>query len=171
MMASRGREGMAASSHSYLLLTLALALSTSAPAAVDFNREIRPILSDNCFKCHGPDEKHRMANLRLDVRDGGAFAAERKNGALISPGDSAKSILYQRVSHSDKNRRMPPPNAGVELNDKQVKLIKEWIDEGANWKTHWAFAAPKHPDPPAIRNTGWAKNPIDRFILARLESE
>jgi hypothetical protein len=154
----------------YALLVAALALPTASSAAVDFNREIRPILSDNCFKCHGPDDKHRMANLRLDLRDGGAFS-EHRNGPLIAPGDSAKSILYQRVSNTDKNRRMPPPNAGVELSTKQVQLIKEWIDEGAKWETHWAFSAPKHPDPPAVKNTAWPKNAIDHFILARLEAE
>src|SRR5579871_5899805 len=104
---------MTPSSYSWMLAAGVLALPAVSPAAVDFNREIRPILSDNCFKCHGPDDKHRMANLRLDLRDGGAFA-ERKNGALITPGDSATSILYQRVSNPDKNRRMPPPTAGVE---------------------------------------------------------
>src|SRR5581483_3492997 len=152
---------MIAKSHCCAVFVLALVSSTSISAAVDFNREIRPILSDNCFKCHGPDEQHRVAKLRLDLRDGGAFAAGRKNGALITPGDSSKSILYQRVSHSDRNRRMPPPNAGVELTDKQVRLIKEWIDEGAKWETHWAFSAPQRPSLPAVKNAGWVKNPID----------
>src|SRR5580700_4966739 len=110
----------------YLLL---IALTLPLTAAVDFNREIRPILSDNCFKCHGPDDKHRMANLRLDIHDGGAFAP-RPKGAVVVPGDSAKSILYQRISNPDKNHRMPPPNAELSLTDKQVQLIKQWIDEG-----------------------------------------
>ena len=123
------------------LLLLITALTLPAIAAVDFNREIRPILSDNCFKCHGPDDKHRMANLRLDIRDGGAFA-QRAKGPLILAGDAAKSTLYQRVSHADKNRRMPPPNAELTLTAKQTQLIKEWIDEGAKWETHWAFSAP-----------------------------
>src|ERR1043166_4326701 len=154
--------------HRYFFLSAALALPLSA--AVDFNREIRPILSDNCFKCHGPDDKHRMANLRLDLRDGGAFA-QRPKGPLVVPGDSAKSILYQRVSNPDKNRRMPPPSAELNLNEKQIHLIKQWIDEGAKWETHWAFAAPKRPDVPAVHNTAWPRNPIDNFILARLEAE
>jgi len=149
---------------------LALALAVPASAAVDFNREIRPILSDNCFKCHGPDDQHRMANLRLDLREGGAYAA-RPKGALLVPGDSAKSILYQRVSHADKNRRMPPPNAELKLNDKQIQLIKEWVDEGAKWETHWAFVAPKRPEVPAVKTAGWVKNPIDNFVLAKLETE
>src|SRR5690349_22553583 len=94
--------------HRYFCLSAALALPLSA--AVDFDREIRPILSDNCFKCHGPDDKHRMANLRLDIRDGGAFSTRAK-GQVVTPGDSAKSILYQRISNPDKNRRMPPANS------------------------------------------------------------
>ena len=151
----------------YLLLAL---MAAPGMAAVDFNREIRPILSDNCFKCHGPDEKHRMAKLRLDVRDGGAYAARAK-GALVVPGDSAKSILFQRISQPDKNRRMPPPNAELSLNEKQVQLIKEWIDEGAKWETHWAFSAPTRPELPAVKNAAWVRNPIDNFILARLEAE
>ncbi len=145
-------------------------LAFSAFAAVDFNREIRPILSDNCFKCHGPDDAHRMANLRLDLRDGGAFA-QRSHGPGIVPGDSAKSILYQRVSNPDKNRRMPPPNAELNLTPAQVQLIKQWIDEGAKWETHWAFTAPVRPAVPQVRDAAWPKNPIDNFILAKLESE
>ncbi|HEY3837056.1 MAG TPA: DUF1553 domain-containing protein [Bryobacteraceae bacterium] len=149
---------------------LALTVVFPAAAAVDFDREIRPILSDNCFKCHGPDDSHRMANLRLDRRDGGVFAA-RPKGAVVSPGDSAKSILYQRISNPDKARRMPPPNAELHLTDAQIRSIKTWIDEGAKWETHWAFAAPKRPEVPAVKTAGWAKNPIDNFILAKLESE
>ena len=126
----------------FLFVVAGLALP--AFAAVDFNREIRPILSDNCFKCHGPDDKHRMANLRLDIHDGGAFA-QRAKGPLIVSGDSSKSTLYQRVSNPDKNRRMPPPNAELTLTPKQTQLIKEWIDEGAKWETHWAFTAPVRP--------------------------
>src|SRR5215471_2701006 len=100
MIASREPEGMTPTSYSRAIFVMAIALRLPLSAAVDFNREIRPILSDNCFKCHGPDDKHRMANLRLDLRDGGAFAAERKNGPLITPGDAAKSILFQRISHA-----------------------------------------------------------------------
>src|SRR5579871_3880469 len=148
---------------------LALALAVPLPAAVDFNREIRPILSDNCFKCHGPDDQHRMANLRLDLHDGGAYAA-RPKGALLVPGDSAKSILYQRISNVDKNRRMPPPNAELSLSDKQIHLIKEWIDEGAKWETHWAFVAPTRPDVPTVHTPPSPRHPIDNFIPPKLQS-
>jgi hypothetical protein len=136
---------------------------------VDFNREVRPILSDNCFQCHGPDETHRMANLRLDIKDG-AFAQSRR-GAIIVPGDSAKSLLYQRISHADKARRMPPASAERVLTDKQIDTVRRWIDAGAKWETHWAFTAPVRPPPPSVKDSGWARNVIDRFVLARLEAE
>ena len=145
------------------------ALAAAADSGPDFNREVRPILSDNCFSCHGPDEKRRMAGLRLDVREG-AFA-ESKRGKLIIPGDAVKSLLYQRVSHADANRRMPPKSTEKTLNAKQVETLKRWIDAGAKWETHWAFTAPQRLDPPPVSTPGWAKNPIDRFILARLEKE
>ena len=134
---------------------------------VDFNREIRPILSDNCFQCHGPDEKHRMAGLRLDTRDG-AFTTSRR-GAIIVPGDASKSLLYQRISHADTARRMPPASAERTLTARQVETVKQWIDGGAKWETHWAFTTIQRPDPP--KNAVASRNPIDRFVLARLESE
>ena len=140
-------------------------LLAAADTGPDFNREVRPILSDNCFQCHGPDEKRRMASLRLDVREG-AFS-ESKRGKMIVPGDASKSLLYQRVSHAEAARRMPPAKTDKTLNAKQVDTLKRWIDAGAKWETHWAFTAPKRIDPPA----GNAPNPIDRFILARLEKE
>jgi hypothetical protein len=127
-------------------------------SAVDFDREIRPILADNCFACHGPDDKQRMANLRLDTKDG-LFAVV------------ASGKLYQRISAPEKAKRMPPPFADRTLNEKQVELIKRWIDEGAKWEMHWAYVPPKRPEPPAVNNKAWIRNPIDNFILAKLESE
>ena len=143
------------------LVLLAIGLLPSLAAAVDFNREIRPILSDNCFACHGPDEKQRMAALRLDTREG-AFAK------VIVPGNAAQSALYQRLSHADPAKRMP---LGRTLTDKQIAAVRTWIDEGAKWDTHWAFIPPKRPEPPKVSNTAWPRNPIDRFVLARLERE
>src|SRR5947208_804994 len=112
--------------------------------AVEFDRDIRPILSDNCFACHGPDEKRRMANLRLDMREG-AFA-QTARGAIIATGDSGKSLLFQRINHADPARKMPPPKADRKLTPQQVDLIRQWIDAGAKWETHWAFVAPKRAD-------------------------
>lgn len=139
-------------------------LATAAFAEIDFNREVRPILSDNCFQCHGPDEKRRMANLRLDTREG-AFA-ETKRGPLIVPGDPAKSLIWQRMAHAEPARRMPPSSANRTVTDKQIETIKRWIEEGAKWQTHWAFVPPARVEPAAS-----STNPVDAFIEARLARE
>jgi hypothetical protein len=141
-------------------------LSSGAHAAVDFDRQIRPLISENCFTCHGPDAKNRMANLRLDVADGGAFA----NNVII-PGNAQDSRLFQRVSETSAAKRMPPLYSGHTLTAAQIGLIKEWIDGGAKWQTQWAFVAPKRAEPPPVKDAAWVRNPIDNFILARLERE
>ncbi|NOT64006.1 MAG: DUF1549 domain-containing protein, partial [Acidobacteria bacterium] len=132
----------------------------------DFNRDIRPILSNNCFACHGPDEQQRKAKLRLDTKDG-AFA---KAGVIVA-GDAANSRLYKRITHKDANAVMPPPDSGHKLTEAQINSIKRWIDEGAQWNEHWAFVAPKRPEPPSVSNAAWVKNPIDSFVLSRLDKE
>ncbi len=146
-----------------LVRSLFAAPGEAASKPVDFDREIRPILADNCFACHGPDDKQRMANLRLDTKDG-LFA-------VVAAGKSPESKLYQRISAPEKGKRMPPPFAERFPNPQQVELIRRWIDEGAKWETHWAYVPPKRPDPPAVGNQAWIRNPIDNFILAKLESE
>ncbi|HKQ92322.1 MAG TPA: DUF1553 domain-containing protein [Blastocatellia bacterium] len=133
---------------------------------IDFDREVRPILSDNCFACHGPDENQRKAKLRFDTKDG-AFA---KPG-VITPGDASKSKLYQRVSSKDQDMVMPPPASEHKLTEKQIETIRRWIDEGARWDEHWAFIPPKRPEIPKVANAAWVRNPIDSFVLARLEKE
>ncbi len=138
------------------------------PRLVDFQREIRPILSDNCFLCHGPDKGTRMMDLRLDTKEG-AFAA-RKSGKLIVPGNPAASLVYQRIVTDDKSRAMPPVHSKKSLTAAQKDVVKRWIEQGAPWKEHWAFAAPARPAAPAVANARWARNPIDRFVLARLEA-
>ncbi|MBL8191577.1 MAG: DUF1549 domain-containing protein, partial [Acidobacteria bacterium] len=141
----------------------------SKAGSVDFNREIRPILSDNCFACHGPDDATRKAKLRLDTKDG-AFA---KPGVIVA-GNAAESRLVKRIITKDPNAVMPPAASGHKLTDKQIELVKRWIDEGAHWNEHWAFIAPKRPEVPAVTNKAWVKNPpnpIDAFVLARLEKE
>ncbi|MBC8166829.1 MAG: DUF1553 domain-containing protein [Bryobacteraceae bacterium] len=139
----------------------------TAPA-IDFQREIRPILSDACFQCHGPDKATRMAGLRLDTKEG-AFT-ERKNGTAIVPGKPAASLIMQRLTHAEKGKRMPPEYSHKSVNPKQIETLQRWITAGANWQEHWAFAAPVRPKLPAIINKAWARNPIDQFILARLQS-
>ncbi|MGH9659508.1 MAG: DUF1549 domain-containing protein, partial [Bryobacteraceae bacterium] len=151
--------------------SLVLFVATAAVAAppVDFNREIRPILSDKCFACHGPDEKQRQANLRLDTRDG-AFA-DRGGYRVIEPGNAAASRLFQRVSHEKPALRMPPSSSGLALTGAQIDLLNRWIEEGAGWQTHWAYAPPRQVQPPETKLAVWARNPIDRFVAARLERE
>ena len=146
-----------------LVWLLSAAPGEAPPKPVDFDREVRPVLADNCFACHGPDDKKRMANLRLDTKDG--------LNVVVSPGKSAGSKLYQRISAAEKNRRMPPPFAERFPDQKQIELIRRWIDEGAKWEMHWAYVPPKRPEPPAVGDKTWVRNPIDNFILAKLESE
>jgi mono/diheme cytochrome c family protein len=150
------------------------ARSSAQPAAhIDFQREIRPILSDNCFLCHGPDADSRMAGLRLDRPE--AALGARPHGAPVVPGNSAASLLYQRISNPDPTLRMPPAASRRSLTPAQIALVKRWIDQGAPWKEQWSFQPPVKPTPPALKgaavNPVWLRNPIDRFILARLEEK
>ncbi len=150
-----------------VLLALSAASAFAAPnPGVNFDRQIRPILSDNCFTCHGPDEKHRMASLHFDTKDG-AFS---KTG-VITPGNSAASRMYQRISNTNEAMRMPPAYSGHKLTDTQIDLIKRWIDEGAKWETHWAFVPPKRPDLPEVHDKTWVRTPVDNFVLAKFESQ
>ncbi len=135
---------------------------------IDFNRDIRPILSDTCFKCHGPDGQQRMANLRLD--DTERLFVNRGGYRIIVPGDPAKSKLYQKVSSSDDSIKMPPSYSGRALTPQQIELIKEWIDQGAKTEMWWSFVAPKRPAVPEVKDKNWVRNPIDNFVLARLEA-
>jgi mono/diheme cytochrome c family protein len=134
---------------------------------VDFQRDIRPILSDNCFQCHGPDEAARKANLRLDLREGVVTA--RRNGTPIVPGKPDGSLLYKRITEENPARRMPPLSTHKTLSDGQKATIRRWIEQGADWKQHWAFVAPVRPRLPDVKNQKWVRTPIDRFILARIE--
>ena len=151
-------------SASLLMSLLFVGLDSTAgwTQTLDFNRDIRPILSDNCFYCHGPDEQHREADLRLDQENAA------KAGA-IQPGDAAKSELFLRLTSSDPDQKMPPPDSGKELTPDQIEKIRIWIENDAPWDAHWSFQPPTRPDLPKVSDPGWAKNAIDRFILARLE--
>ena len=136
------------------------------PAPISFNRDIRPILANNCFACHGPDEKQRETKFHFDTKDG-AFAED----GIIVPGDAPGSMLVQKITHPDPKERMPPPDSGHALTDRQISLLRRWIEEGAKWDTHWAFTAPARPELPAVQAATWVRTPIDRFVLARLERE
>jgi hypothetical protein len=141
----------------------------TAVKKVDFNRDIRPVLSDTCFKCHGPDGNQRMANLRLDDTEG--LFVDRGGYRIIVPGNSAQSKLYQKISSTDESFRMPPVYSGRSLTPKQIELIKEWIDQGAKWEMLWSFVPPKRPPVPEVKDKAWPRNALDNFVLARLESE
>jgi len=136
---------------------------------VQFNRDIRPILSDNCFQCHGPDAAQRKANLRLDVEE--SAKADLQGVRPIVPGKLADSDLYRRITSPDDDEHMPPTNSGKKLSAAQIERIGRWIEQGAKWEPHWAFIAPQRPAAPAVNNSQWVRNPIDAFVLARLETE
>lgn len=142
---------------------------SAAEQPINFSRDIRPLLSDNCFACHGPDEGQRKAKLRLDVKEG-AFEV-RDGHAIIKPGDSANSELIKRIVTTDPDDLMPPAKTGKKLTTAQIDLLKRWIDQGAKWEMHWAFQKPVSPRLPEIKNTAWPRNEIDYFIEQRLEKE
>ena len=125
---------------------------------VDFQRQVRPILSDNCFLCHGPDKGTRLADLRLDTNDG-AFS-KRDNGMTIVPGDPEASLFYQRISHKNEVLRMPPVSSKRELTVEQIDVLRRWIDEGASWDQHWSFETLAKPEPPRLDRANWARSPL-----------
>jgi hypothetical protein len=136
---------------------------------VRFTRDVRPILARHCFPCHGPDENKRKAKLRLDLKEG-AFA-EHDGVRPFVPGDLEESEAIRRVSSTDSTEQMPPGGKEKRLAPEQSEVLKRWVEQGAKWETHWAFEKPVRPVLPAVKRTGWPKNPIDHFVLARLERE
>ena len=146
------------------ILTFVLCVSPlAAQRPVEFNRDVRPILSDKCFSCHGPDAVAKKIPLRLD--------SEQAAKAVIVAGDPAASRLMQRVAHPKPPLRMPPPASGLKLTDSEIDTLRQWIAQGAKWEGHWSFLPPRRQTPPAVKNTAWARNDIDRFILEHLERE
>jgi hypothetical protein len=143
--------------------TAALADPGPPPAALDFNRDIRPILSENCFYCHGQDPAKREADLRLDDRE--AAVAAR----AIVPGDAGASGLLERIHSTDEDVVMPPPSSNRRLSPEQKQQLERWIAAGAGYEPHWAFVAPRRPTPPPVRRADWCRNDIDRFVLAKIE--
>ncbi len=140
---------------------------------VDFNRDIRPILSAKCIACHGPDEAARQAELRFDTAEGeeGPFRI-RDGTAAIEPGDLQGSAIWYRLTTQDADEAMPPPGSSQQpLNDQQRELIRQWILQGAEYADHWAFVAPQPQSTPDTRDRAWCSNRIDRFVMARLEQE
>lgn len=145
-------------------------LAVSSSDRVDFNRDIRQILSNNCYQCHGPGENQRKAGLRLDTEEGALAALKSGNHAVV-PGDRNASALVYRITTADEADRMPPIETDKTLTPHEIDLIGRWIDQGAEWERHWAFISPKDPELPQIQMADWPRNPIDRFIMARLEKE
>ncbi len=150
------------------LATALVALCGSLSAAVqtrdvDYGRDIRPILSENCFYCHGQDASHRKGKLRLDTLDG-----QRAKDAVI-PGKPNDSEIIKRILTKDPDEQMPPPDSNRHLTDAQRELLRKWITQGAPFDGHWAFTAPVRPEEPKNRNATWARNPIDRFVAAKLD--
>lgn len=142
---------------------------SNPPLRIDFNRDIRPILSTRCFTCHGPDPAQRKAGLRLDEREG--LFSPLKSGALpVVPGDRLKSTLYQRIRTHDEADRMPPISSKKTLTEKEIETLGQWIDQGAEFEEHWAFLPLARPEVPSAES-GWARNDVDRFILSTLSQE
>jgi hypothetical protein len=151
------------------LIAFCCLTSSVRAGEIDFNRDIRPILSDKCVFCHGPDEEQRQADLRLDTKEG-AFA-DLGDRAAIVPGDLEKSELIVRITSDDEFVQMPPPDSKRSLSSKEIELLKQWVREGAEWKQHWSLIKPERPDVPAVMKKDWPRTPIDHFILKRLEQE
>jgi hypothetical protein len=154
----------------FLVLCADSASRAAVPERPRFNRDIRPILSNNCFYCHGPDEKKREAKLRLDLRENAL--AEHDSGRAIMPGKPDESELLTRILSHDKEEVMPPPKAKkTPLTMEQVATLRRWIEQGAEYEGPWAFLPLSTLPPPSVRDRAWVRNPVDQFILARLESE
>lgn len=155
-----------------LLLCLATAdrsLAEPDDERVDFAQDVVPVLSDRCFLCHGPDSQSREADLRLDQFDFATALLDSGNRAIV-PGDSEASELVRRITSADPSERMPPPDSGKELSEAEAKLLARWIAQGAPFERHWAFEPIRRPPVPPVTDSAWVRNPIDNFVLAKLES-
>lgn len=149
-----------------LAISAALLSPLALAAPISYDQQIRPLLSDKCFQCHGPDEAARKAKLRLDAASGGPEAP-----AVIAPGKPEESELFKRITATDPEEHMPPAETGKTLSADEIALIRTWIEEGAHRSSHWAFTKPERATIPAASKPAWVRNPIDNFILARLDQE
>ena len=151
------------------LFFLLLLLSALSAEDIRFNRDIRPILSENCFYCHGQDPKHREAGLRLDVRD---EAIKAHDGVIaVVPGKPEQSEMLKRLLSHDADEQMPPPESNRKVTPAQIELVRRWIAQGAAYEKHWAFVPPEKSPAPKLSDTAWSREPFDRFVLAKLEAE
>jgi hypothetical protein len=155
--------------HTILILLTLVAGQSVASDRLDFNRDVRPILSDKCFSCHGFDEKARQADLRLDVRE--SAVAENESVAAIVPGKPNESELIRRIESGDDSERMPPPDSKKSLSEKEQQLLRRWIAEGATYQVHWSLLPPSVSRLPEVQQRSWPRNAVDHFVLATLERE
>ena len=140
------------------------------PEIVDFNFHIKPILSDRCFSCHGPDHNKREAGIRLDEKESAFSMIDSLKGSyVIKPGDIGRSMVFQRITSKDDEFRMPPPESNLSLSDYEKELIKTWIKQGAEWKPHWAFLPSEKSELARVKQSDWPQNAIDYFVLDQLE--
>jgi len=141
-------------------------------SSIDYSFDVRPILSDRCYKCHGPDESKRKSNLRLDTEAGAlALVGEKLDHQIIMKGMGDSSELVKRIYSSDPDMMMPPPDSKLSLTDAEKHILKQWIDQGAQWKPHWAFVKPVKAPLPRVKKSSWPKNEIDFFTLAKMEEK
>ena len=152
-----------------VLFGLTTVLQPADAKKLQFDRDIRPILSDKCFACHGPDPAVRQAGLRLDTKEG-AFSAP-SGYPIIVPGEPENSELALRITHENIDQRMPPQIANRQPTQQEIDTLIQWIAEGAEWEEHWVYKLPERVDPPTVENEAWSENPIDAFILSRLQAE
>ncbi|HEY2341770.1 MAG TPA: PSD1 and planctomycete cytochrome C domain-containing protein, partial [Chthoniobacteraceae bacterium] len=150
-----------------LCASLRGASPTSLPEKVEYNRDVRPIFADNCFKCHGFDKNARKADLRLDNFDG-ATAPDKDGIRAVVPKDLGQSELHSRIHSTDRDDVMPPPKSERSLTPRQMAILDRWIEQGAEYQPHWAYIAPTKANPPAVEEAGFVKNPIDQFVLGHL---
>ncbi|MDH3772325.1 MAG: DUF1549 domain-containing protein, partial [Nitrospirota bacterium] len=151
------------------LLTCLAIPAIHAEDSIEFAREIRPILSDACFRCHGVDASKRKAKLRLDQEEG--WLVDRDGHPAIVPGELDKSELYRRITHGDPEERMPPADEVRQLSGAEVATIRKWIEQGAKWQPHWSFVQPRRAVSPGVSNAAWPIHDMDRFVLSRLDKE
>jgi hypothetical protein len=144
--------------------------AADAPRSIDFNRDIRPLLSNTCYQCHGPDAAHREAGLRLDQSDSSRSALASGKSAIV-PGQPEASELFRRITSNDPDHVMPPPKLNKPLSAEQIELLRRWIAEGAEYQGHWAFRTPVRHEPPTVTHQEAVQNPIDQFLQAQLEKE
>ncbi|HEY6563570.1 MAG TPA: DUF1549 domain-containing protein, partial [Pirellulaceae bacterium] len=142
------------------VVSFCLPLVLAGASGPTFNRDIRPILAENCYACHGPDAKSRKADLRLDVRE------EAIDLSAITPGAPDDSELIARIESHDPEYQMPPPDSRNQLTRAQKELLREWIREGAEYQVHWSHSPPSRPSLPEVTDPSWVRNPIDSFIAA-----